>query len=95
MTRLQAIDRAQAKALAHASQGLLPRPVARFYGDDRRAVYRVPSATGSGPYTVEIRPHPRGWVTSCDCPATGPCWHRAATRMVHMGDLRPADHSHN
>jgi hypothetical protein len=84
------IDRANAKAHEQARAGNLPTALAaRAWSNGiTRWRYSVGSRTAGGSvYLVDLTDdHGTIW-TACDCPAIGVCWHRAATRLAHTGQL--------
>lgn len=84
----RALDRAQAQA----ALGNLPTLTeTSFDGTAIRETWNVTSRHGRGVYAVSLTQTAEATRTTCTCPATGPCWHRAAARLASAGTIA----SHN
>lgn len=84
------IDRANAKALEQARAGNVPTALSARAWSNGRTTWRygVASRTSGGSvWLVDLTDDHGVVTTTCDCPATGVCWHRAATRLAYMGQL--------
>jgi hypothetical protein len=84
------IDRAYAKAHEQARAGNLPAVLhARAWSNGiTRWRYSVASRITAGTvYLVDLTDDHGQLFTACDCPSVGPCWHRAAVRLAHTGQL--------
>jgi hypothetical protein len=91
--RRRAIDRAIAKAHEQARADNLPT-LLRSHRDadgDWRQTWSVGSRTVAGSvYTIDLCHDANGVQTLCDCAAAESdriCWHRAAVRLAHLGQL--------
>ena len=49
-----------------------------------RETWNVTSRSGNGTYAVSLTRAADGIRTSCTCPATGVCHHRAQARLAHI-----------
>jgi hypothetical protein len=86
------IDRAYAKAHEQARVGNVPTAItARAWSNGvTRWRYSVASrTTGGDVWLVDLTDTHGALTTACDCPAIGVCWHRAAARLAHTGQLVP------
>jgi hypothetical protein len=86
------IDRAMARAHEQARVGNVPTAItARAWSNGiTRWRYSVASrTTGGDVWLVDLTDTHGTLVTACDCPAVGVCWHRAAARLAHTGQLVP------
>lgn len=82
--RLQAaINRAMDRAHDQARAGSLPvLTETSFDGAAIRETWNVTSRSGHGTYAVSLTRTAEATRTTCTCPATSPCWHRAAARLA-------------
>ena len=92
-SRQRAIDRATAKAFEQARADNLPTLLRSRRTPDGgwQQVWSVGSRTVAGSvYTIDLAHDGAGIETLCDCAAFEAeriCWHRAACRLAHLGEL--------
>jgi len=87
-SQMQAMfDRATTKSDEQARVGNLPRLVR--YNEDGEPIYAVTSRTTSGSvYLVHVD---RANYLTCECEATGWCWHRTHVQRARGGEIGTID----